>query len=391
MNTNENPLENLEFFETFSSDDPIDATPQYDPNKNIAPDILAPDGTIKDPILDPEPEEDEDDDLPDLTKGKTPPAVDPLKEEEDVDDDKNQATGLEDDDDDEDINYFEVFGKGLVKAGLLDAEDAENQEWTEESFLGKMSETIEKRAWDTLEELATETYGEAGVKLVEDIFINKVPIQQYLQMFNNEQIVDNVDLNNEMNQERVVRLYLAKTGMDEDEIEDQLTFAKDNDRLSAYARKYHGKLVERMQQERNSLAQENAQRVQEAKQKEQQRQQQYASVLEESIKKGEIEGYPINETAAGDLFDFVLSKPHVLPNGQRITDFEYKLATMRQENPSKFLAIARLVQNDLDLTPVKRKGVSEETNSIFNDLKTKTKKSTKSSRSEQDVFSRYFK
>ena len=391
MNTNENPLENLEFFETFSSDDPIDATPQYDPNKNIAADILAPDGTIKDPILDPEEDED-DEDLPDLTKGKTPPtpSADPLKDE-DEDEPDNQATGLEDDDDDEDINYFEVFGKGLAKAGLLDAEDVENQEWTEESFLNKMSKTIEKRAWDTLEELATETYGEAGVKLVEDIFINKVPIQQYLQMFNNEQIVENVDLNSEINQERVVRLYLAKTGMDEDEIEDQLTFAKDNDRLGSYAKKYHGKLVERMQQERNSLAQENAQRVQEAKQKEQQRQQQYASVLEDSIKKGEIEGYPINETAASDLFDFVLSKPHVLPNGQRITDFEYKLATMRQENPSKFLAIARLVQNDLDLTPIKRKGVSEETNSIFNDLKTKTKKSTKSPRSEQDVFSRYFK
>jgi len=391
MSTNENPLENLEFFETFSSDDPIDVNPQYDPNKNIAPDILAPDGSIKDPILDPEPDDEEEEDEPaDDVDDDTPPAP-AKKPTPNPLDNEDEPINDDDDDEDDDINYFEVFGKGLVKAGLLDAEDADNQEWTEESFLNKMSETIEKRAWDTLEELATETYGEAGVKLVEDIFINKVPIQQYLQMFNNEQIVDNVDLSNEVNQERVVRLYLAKTGMDEDEIEDQLTFAKDNDRLSSYAQKYHGKLVERMQQERAALAQDNAQRIQEAQQKEQQRQQQYASVLEESIKKGEIEGYPINETAASDLFDFVLSKPHVLPNGQRITDFEYKLATMRQEDPSKFLAIARLVQNDLDLTPIKRKGVTEETNSIFNDLKTKTKKSTKGTKSDQDLFSRYFK
>jgi hypothetical protein len=388
MTTNDNPLENLEFFETFSSDDPIDVNPQYDPNKNIAPDIMAPDGSIKDPILDPELDDEEEEDADDSTPTPAPPvkkATPPPLDEEEDDEPAN------DDDDSDDINYFEVFGKGLVKAGLLDAEDAEDQEWTEESFLGKMSETIEKRAWDTLEELATETYGEAGVKLVEDIFINKVPIQQYLQMFNNEQIVENVDLNNEVNQERVVRLYLAKTGMDEDEIEDQLTFAKDNDRLGSYAKKYHGKLVERMQQERAVLAQDNAQRVQEVQQKEQMRQQQYASVLEDSIKKGEIEGYPINETTASDLFDFVLSKPHVLPNGQRITDFEFKLATMRQEDPSKFLAIARLVQNDLDLTPIKRKGVTEETNSIFNDLKTKTKKSTKGTRSNQDLFTRYFK
>jgi len=64
---------------------------------------------------------------------------------------------------------------------------------------------------------------------------------------------------------------------------------------------------------------------------------------------------------------------------------------MRQNDPAKFLAVARLVQNDLDLTPVKKKGVSEETSSIFNELKTKTKKSTKSSKSDQDLFSRYFK
>ena len=392
MNTNENPLENLEFFESFSSDDPIDVNPQYDPNKNIAADILAPDGSIKDPILDPELDEEEEEDENEGADAYNPPAPVKKSTPAPLDDNDDEDEPINDNDEEaDDINYFEVFGKGLVKAGLLDAEDVENQEWTEQSFLDKMSETIEKRAWDTLEELATETYGEAGVKLVEDIFINKVPIQQYLQMFNNEQIVENVDLNSEVNQERVVRLYLAKTGMDEDEIEDQLTFAKDNDRLGSYAKKYHGKLVERMQQERSSLAQDNAQRVQEVQQKEQQRQQQYASVLEESIKKGEIEGYPINESTASDLFDFVLSKPHVLPNGQRITDFEFKLATMRQEDPSKFLAIARLVQNDLDLTPMKRKGVSEETNSLFNDLKNKTKKSTKTNRSEQDAFSRYFK
>lgn len=396
MNTNENPLENLEFFESFSSDDPIDVNPQYDPNKNIAADILAPDGTIKDPILDPEPEEEEDDDLPDLSnqtsKQKTPPPIDPLDDEEDEEEPADKkSTGLEDEDEADDINYFEVFGKGLVKAGMLDLNENEEIEWTEETFLSKMDETIEKKAWDTLEGLAMETYGEAGVKLVEDIFINKAPIQQYLQMFANQQVVEDVDLDDVVNQERVVRLYLAKTGMDEDEIEDQLTFAANNDKLGAYAQKYHGKLVERLNQEKDALAQQSRDQVMLQKQRDQEREESYAAVLEKSIKSGDIEGYPINERVASDLFQFVLAKPHQLPNGQRITEFEYKLARMRQEEPSKFLALARLVQNDLDLSPVKKKGVTEETNSIFNELKTKTKKTTKSSKSDQDVFSRYFK
>jgi hypothetical protein len=382
MTTNDNPLESLEFLDLLSTDDPIDS-PGYDPNKNIAPDILS-----GQPLTPP------DDVLDDEEEEEPAPTPQPPAPKAPADEPADELEPLEDDEEEDDINYFETFGKGLIKAGMLEleeGEDAEQLEWTEETFLTKMEQTIEKKAWDTLESIAMETYGEAGVKLVEDLFINKVPVNEYLTMFRNEEIVSNINLEDEGNQERVLRLYLAKTGMEDEEIEDQVAYAKDNDRLSAYAKKYHGKLLERMEMERQSIAQESAARVQAVQQKEQERQQTYASVLEKSIKEGSIEGYPITESSAGELFDFVLSKSVQLPNGQRISEFEYKLATMRQEDPSKFLAVARLVQNNLDLTPIKKKGVSEETNSIFNELRTKTKKPAKSSRSEQDVFSRYFK
>jgi hypothetical protein len=386
MNTNENPLESLEFLDLLSGEDPIDA-PSYDPNKNIAPDILS-----GKPL--PPPDENLDDDEEDDSSNSNiePPASKTQNQapaDEPADEDE-----LLDEGDDDDINYFETFGKGLIKAGMLeieDGEDPEQIEWTEETFLSKMEQTIEKKAWDTLESIALETYGDAGVKLVEDLFINKVPVSEYLTMFRNEEVVANIDLNSEMNQERVVRLYLAKTGMEEEEIEDQIAYAKDNERLPSYAKKYHGKLLERMESERQVMADESAARVQVAQQKEQDRQELYAGVLEKSIKDGSIEGYPINENSAGELFDFVLAKSVQLPNGQKISEFEYKLAVMRQEDPSKFLAVARLVQNNLDLTPIKNRGVSEATNSIFNELRTKTKKPAKSSRSEQDMFSRYFK
>ena len=377
MTTN-STLENLEFFDSFSVDDPLDLdTPTTDPHANVKPDILG--GEEFDPL-----EDDTDPPTPKPLDTPEPPA--PAEEEEE----EEEEVELEEDEDGEE-NYFEVFGKGLVKAGMLNVEDGEEIEWNEQTFLAKMNETIEDRAWNQLEELATETYGEAGVQMIEDIFINKVPVQEYLQMFSNEQVVENVDLSSEGNQERVFRLYLAKTGMDEDEIEDQLNYARDNDRLETYAQKYQVKLVEKMQQERAVLAQQSEARVQAIKQKEEEREQLYADVLDKAISSGNIEGYPLNESSANELFDFVLSKPHVLPNGQRISEFEYKLAKMRQEDPSKFLAVARLVQNGLDLTPIKRKAVTEETNSLFNDLKTKSKKSGKTGKSNDDLFSRYFK
>lgn len=383
--TNDNPLENLEFFDSFSVDDPFEDAPE-DPNANVKPDIL--NGEDFDPLADEEVEpagsEDPlgDEELP-LPKKKTPPPVEEEEEEEEV--------NLENDEEEGEENYFEVFANGLAKAGMLNIDENEDIEWNEQTFLAKMNETIEDKAWTQLEQLATETYGEAGVQMIEDIFINKVPVQEYLQKFSNEQIVENVDLSVEANQERVFRLYLAKTGMDEEEIQDQLNYARDNDRLEAYSQKYHTKLVEKMQQERAALAQESEARVQAVRQKEEEREELYAGVLDKAIASGAIEGYPINEQAANELFDFVLSKPHVLPNGQRISEFEYKLAKMRQEDPSKFLAVAKLVQSNLDLSPVKRKAVTDETNSLFNNLKTKSKKSSPSNKSNEDAFSRYFK
>jgi hypothetical protein len=379
----ENKLENLEFFESFMDTDPLDGledtTP--DPNKNIAPDIL--NGEDFDPLEDEEDLPLPKDDEPELTPTPTSTPKEDEEEEE-----EEELT----DDEEESDNPFEVFAKGLAQAGILDLEDEENQveTWDEKNFIDVMEKTVDNRMWAKMEELAMETYGEAGVKLIEDIFINKVPVPQYLQMFSNEQTVENVDLSEEINQERIFRLYLAKTGMDDDEIEDQLSYARDNDRLESYAQKYQVKLVEKMQEERQRLSQEAEIRMQDMQKREEERQELYAKTLEESVKSGEIQGYPINNNDAEELFSFVLDKPHVLPNGQRISDFEYRLATMRQEDPKKFLAVARLVQKDLDLTPIKKKAVSEETNSIFKGLKTKTKTSSKSGKQE-DLFAKYFK
>ena len=383
----ENKLENLEFFESFMDTDPLDGLDDLtpDPNENIAPDIL--NGEKFDPLAD---DSEEEEDLP-LPK-KTETTTETTSEEPEEEDEEIVNEEEEDEDEDGSDNPFEVFAKGLAQAGILDLEDEDNQveTWDEKNFIDVMEKTVDNRMWAKMEELAMETYGEAGVKLIEDIFINKVPVPEYLQMFSNEQTVENVDISDELNQERIFRLYLAKTGMDDDEIEDQLAYARDNDRLESYAQKYQTKLVEKMQEDRMKLAQEAEARMQDMQRREEERQESYAKVLEESIKSGEIEGYPLNNNDAEELFSFVLDKPHVLPNGQRISDFEYRLATMRQEDPKKFLAVARLVQKDLDLTPVKKKAVSEETNTIFKGLKTKTKTSTKSNKQE-DLFAKYFK
>lgn len=382
-------LDNLEFFENFATEDPLEEK-QFDPNANLAPDILA--GEKLDLA---------DDDLPLGGQEKTPEAnpptptntPDPADEEEE---DEVPANDLEDDADDnsDDINYYEAFGKGLLRSGHFDLGEDVNPdevEWTEESFLEMMSATVENKAWKQLEEIALEAYGQEGIELVRDLFINKVPVQQYLSKYNEQVALENIDMTNPQNQEAIFREYLSRTGLDADEVEEQLEYAVKTNKLENFSEKYYVKLLERSKQERESLAEQSAQRQREAQERENARQESYIKTLEDAIKSGEINGYPINQNEASNLFDYVTSRSYQLPNGQKISEFEFTLAKMRQEDPQKFLAVARLVQSNLDLTPIKKKGVSEETNSIFKELQNKSKKGPKGEpRKETQLFSNFF-
>ena len=139
------------------------------------------------------------------------------------------------------------------------------------------------------------------------------------------------------------------------------------------------------------MAEQSAQRQREAQERENARQESYIKTLEGAIKTGDINGFPINQNEAANLFDYVTNKSYQLPNGQKISEFEFTLAKMRQEDPQKFLAVARLVQSNLDLAPVKKKGVSEETNSIFQELQKKSKKGPKGEpRKETQLFNNFF-
>jgi hypothetical protein len=376
-------LDNLEFFENFATDDPL-GEPTYDPNANLAPDILSGEKMELD-----------EDDLPNPSAQPAPAAkpelpAEPLETEEDTE----ESAPLEGEEEGEEINYYEAFGKGLLRAGHFDLGeeiDPEQVEWTEDSFLEMMSTTIENKAWKQLEEIAVEAYGQEGLELVKDLFINKVPVQTYLAKYNEQIALENIDLTDQRNQEAIFREYLSRTGLDQDEVEEQLEYALKTNKLETFSEKYYAKLLERSRQEREALAVQSAQKVKEAQEREQVRQESYIKTLEGAIKQGDINGYPITQNEASTLFNYVTDRNYQLPNGQKISEFEYTLAKMRQEEPQKFLAVARLVQADLDLSPVKKKGVTEETNSIFKELQNKSKRGQKTeTKKETQLFSSFF-
>jgi len=138
------------------------------------------------------------------------------------------------------------------------------------------------------------------------------------------------------------------------------------------------------------MAAESQARQQQMEQFEQQRIQTYSEIAETAVKAGELNGLPFSNKDYERVLNSALSKEYVLPNGQKITPFEYKLATLRKDDPAKYLQIVKLVEDDVNLAPVMKKGVTDKTNEIFKGLQSKTKTSSKP-RKNQNVFNKYIK
>jgi hypothetical protein len=318
---------------------------------------------------------------------------------DDEDDEDEEYEEEEDEDSEEESessdNPYAIFAKGLADIGRFEFDEDEDPnaiEWNEDTFIEKFDETVDNTAWARMEELATEAYGEEGIRLIEDLFINKVPVHEYLASFQTQQSVENLDLSNERNQVELVRYYLKSVvgETDEEEIQDQINYMKNNETLEKKAANFQQKLVTNEYKMRERMAAESQARQQQMEEFENQRIQMYSEIAEEAVQNGELNGLPFNNKDYNKVLNAALSKDYVLPNGQKITPFEYKLALLRKDDPVKYLQLVKLVEDDLDLTPVMNKGVTEKTNEIFKGLQNKTKTSSKP-KSNKNVFSKYMK
>lgn len=322
---------------------------------------------------------------------KTQPTAEDEDEEE-----YEESEESEEGDEAEEENPFAVFAKGLAQVGRLvldEDEDPDQINWDEETFIEKFDETVDNSAWSRLEELATEAMGEEGVRIIEDLFINKVPVHQYLASFQQQQSFENIDLSNERAQAAVVDYYLRSVvgETDEAEIADQINYMKNNDTLAKKATNFQQKLIANESRHREAMAAEAQARQQQMEAFEQERIQMYAEIAEEAVQNGELYGLPFNSQDYDRVLNSALSKEYVLPNGQKITPFEYKLASLRKDDPAKYLQIVKLVEDGVDLTPVMNRGVTKKTNEIFKGLQNKTKTPSNKPRKSNTLFNKYMK
>jgi len=276
----------------------------------------------------------------------------------------------------EDLDPTEIFsqlGEGLSKLGVIpEPSDKENFVWTQESFIEQLEIAKQTGAEELLKDLVSEI--DNGSELFQALFIDKVPVTNFAQYTKAIIEYDNIDVstpsdNLEKNQRRVVRDYLMSIGHEETEIDDQIEYLADTQKLGATAEKYKAKLIENTTKIReNEIA--KAKTLERNRILEKERfLNDMAEEVRAAIKVKEIDGFPVSENEAKELFRYATTPVYKMSGtNQELTEFDKSILEIRK-NPKQFLKLAKLVKNGLDIKEAVKKESSRNTDQIFKYVK----------------------
>lgn len=297
--------------------------------------------------------------------------------DDDGDDEPTGDEGSQDsDEEDSSAQYFKAVAEGLAKLGKFE-KVSDDFKWTTESFLEKFDEWTEKGAESIIEEQLTSAgWGEFGKKMYEDIFIKRVPVDRYLGAYKEAEDFSKIDTSKTSNQKLIVEAYLKSLGQDEEEIYEHIDLLEEKEKLEERAQKYKEKLV---QDSLAKMEEESSRReamIKRQRELEQDRYVKLSETVSEALKKKEINGIPLSANDTKELLNFVAKPAYKLENGQKLTELDKRLLEIKKD-PVKWVALGKLIKEDLNVSPIKNRGKDEAGEDIFNF--TKSKKPSKSS------------
>jgi len=320
---------------------------------------------------------------------KDEPVVQPISKTDDLEtiDDSNTS----DDDDTKskpssnDDNQFKVLAEEFFNIGILKKQEDENGNIVEpelpstpEEFKELWESQAQDRAASYLESYLSK-FGEDRRELFDAIFEKGVDPKEYIPVYNKVQDWSNTNIEDETNQEKVVREYYKRIKWEDADINDQIEYLKDTVKLEDFSKKFLNKIIEEDKQELRNQEQENERKILAEKRLDAEQKQNFTKILQEAIKTKELEGFPVTEKIAQETFDFIYTKKWKTQSGEQLTDLDkFILESKNPQNHKTRVLLGLLAKNNFDLSKVKKVAVSKESNELFSKLTTKNKTVSKS-------------
>lgn len=255
----------------------------------------------------------------------------------DLDDEENQEESENNEKpESQSINTLTYLkNKGLID---LDNEDL-NEEEAEELIETKFEEAIENKIKEIFEDLPE------VVRDLNKFVINGGNIQDFLNSVSKtttSKITDDIDLDDEENQELVIREMLKEEGNDEEEIEAQVEYYKDSGRLKSLSEKKFKKWKEKNKKEKEKLLEQQ----EEYKRLEKENLRKARKDTDDFLKKNdEIGDLKFTKEDKKTLTSYVTDKTFKLQNGTTITRMQKELFYDIPQNKKAFMQLASLLNN----------------------------------------------
>ena len=266
-------------------------------------------------------------------------------------------------------SYKDLY-TSLKSSGILEVEGEEDEamEVTQDLLAERIEQSIEKRFEESIKGLPGELKN--IIKFVSNGGNFYDIVSNYT---SSENLNPEVDMTDEVNQERVLRAILEEEGKDDELIDSQIEFYKDSGKLESIANKYFDKWKEN--REKEVEAQVEQQRL--AKQQAAQNQKAFKKELTTFISESEsVKGLSINKKDAEELPDYISNTTVKLQDGRQITPF-YRDLFEAFKDKEKVVILAKLVKNGFDFGDIKKEVSTKQAREIKNELQRQNKNQPK--------------
>jgi hypothetical protein len=335
-----------------NDDDDDDLDPNVHVNRVAPP---APQTFSPDDILD-APLEDDDDAAEPAPNAKPKP---------------NEPSEAEPTDNDDTESTFEDIAKELVKLGIFKERDADSTKplKTGEDFRDRFLQEKQDAVNEGIYNFIMSKHGEEGIEMFDAVFVKGIPIKDFAEKYSEIQSMENLDLSVEDNQKKIYREAYRRQGLSEDKIEKKLQRAIDYGDLAEEATDLHEIVLKQEREDMNfKLAQ-----AQEVEANKRAQKQEYLNNLNQifgaKLKEREFDGIPVTDKVARDTYDYMTSEKWVLPSGEKLTDFDKDILELRDpKNHEMKVKLALLLKQKLDLSKIKQKAITNDSNRVFDSL-----------------------
>jgi hypothetical protein len=271
-------------------------------------------------------------------------------------------------------SVYSTIAKELVTHGVftLDEDEEEVEIDSPEDLLQRFQYEGQKHATNVLNKFLGR-FGDDYRDMFDNVFVKGVDPLEYLNRYARVESVQNMDLTDEANQERVVRELYRAEGRSAEYIEKKLTQHRNYGDLADEATEAQKILIQREDQANKKAAADK----EAFEQRKQMIKNEYVNnvtrILTTKMKDKEFDGIPVDKGFADRTFLYLTQERYETKDRQVLTEFDKDLLDLsRPENHEmkvKLGMLMQLLREDPTLSKLAKKAVSKETNQLFQGLK----------------------